>query len=130
MNTGMIDMAVKTFIVNYKGFEIEGTKITTGFNQYDVTAKIYKNKGFREEEYFHLYVNSHSPLKSEAIKQMKKEIDNLKEIPFFTNGTMNWMHLPSIKDNPEKTEKPYGQFQYGTECTYIPKITESVEKTK
>ena len=83
----------------YKNWEIKYSICKQGFNMYNVTAVIYKNKGFREEEYFmHLIPTLTNKIKN-ARKEIYTYIDNLKEIPFRSNGLINAEYLPSIKEH-------------------------------
>lgn len=85
------------FKITFKGFEISIHKNTYGF--YNFSAIIYKNKGFREEEYFSTYYNSLNNNKVDATNNFKGHL--LKVIKagfdFKSNGLEKAYYLPSIK---------------------------------
>jgi hypothetical protein len=72
----------------YKGFELEYFIARSGFNQYKVTIKKYRNKGKRNEEYFMHFIHTYSSSKAEARKEAREFIDGLKHIEWRSQGRM------------------------------------------
>lgn len=80
----------------YKGFEIDYFICRKGFNQYKITVRKFKNKGFREEEYYWETLETYTNKKAEARKQAYALIDSIGRIRWSSQGLLKCRHLPSI----------------------------------
>ena len=87
-------------IFNYLDFEIEATKHRKGSNQWEFRAIIYKNKGFKEEEYSLKYFYSFTSNYKEALINFKLFLEDCVNngITFKTNGLTKSTYLKSIND--------------------------------
>lgn len=85
-------------IKQYKNFDIEIKKNIYGFYYSKIT--IYKNKGYREEEYYLTTISHYTNNIKEVIKEVKDTIKYLIEdgISFESNGKLKAYYLPSIND--------------------------------
>ncbi len=86
---------------DYKGFKIEGLKTPKGFNVWKFTATAYENKGYQEENFYSIYLNTQTSSIKEGLKELKAKIDlSLKEgLKYSSNGLIGCPYLPSIHKN-------------------------------
>lgn len=75
----------------YLGFDCEATIIKKGFNMWDFTAVIYKNKGFKEEEYCYISLNTYEHKYSIAVDKFKRLLEDCVNtgLSFKSNGYLN-----------------------------------------
>ena len=82
----------------FMGFECVAKRNIWG--TWKFTGITYKNKGFKEEEYFSTFLNTYENKFNIALKEFQNVIINIVNygITFKSNGMVKAYYLPSIKE--------------------------------